>query len=288
MEIEERLIFAANQLESISWDNIDDLTAQQMDSNISFGKAMIQERDWPLISVLHLEAIAFFVQGNTDAEVQELYIYALQRRSLLVQKATERLVKITKTGRNARLSENEQIDCDTAFQTIYINICGIFDVFSVLFNFYKNGNEIRQTLDVDLTKKSFREKLEIKKLDTLVKRHEEWIKYLKTNIRHKIVHQIPPYIPPCEMTPEELTEHDRLEDAKWQALTNEDIKTAEHHELAQSKLGRFSPYVAFTELGKKNGRMDICTILNDVITAQKFISECSIILNEVRLAKLPI
>lgn len=273
---------SVDQLDTILWENISETAVEVEHQNISHAKAIMQEKKWPSVSFVHLEAIDSFVRENDNPKVRELYLYAIQRRSLQIHNATERFIRIAFTSRTERLSNIERIDCDMAFQAIYINICGTLDALSVLLNFYQNGGEIVQNPEINMTRKNFCKKLRLPELNALVAKHGEWLNHIQRTIRHNIVHRIPPYIPPCELTPDELEEHNRLENEKQLALGKKNFLAAKQYEKLQFQLARFFPYVAFTGLDGKVGKMDVCTVLNDVIIAQKLISECGIILSKLR------
>lgn len=89
-----------------------------------------------------------------------------------------------------------------------------------------------------------------------------WFDYL-LDYRHALAHQIPLYVPPYVIRPNDADKYKGLAQLKHQALVDRDIEQVHNVDLEMAKLGTFEPFIAHSFTKKHKQMLFHSQVLQD-------------------------
>ncbi len=180
---------------------------------------------------------------STEATVPVNMRLTVGRRLGTLVRAIEQVYEILPPEREDIPERGEVVDATIAIQSFVLNTFGCLDNLAWIWVYEKDikgkdGNELdpkRVGLGSKEVRISFTDEFRAY-LDS----RQKWFENLK-NFRDSLAHRIPLYIPPYIVTPANVDEYNRLEQASGEALQRADFEEYDRLQSEQKKLGLFRP-----------------------------------------------
>jgi len=167
---------------------------------------------------------------------------------------------------------DEVVDATIAIQSFVLNTFGCLDNLAWILVYEKDikgkdGNELdpkRVGLGSKEVRISFTDEFRAY-LDS----RQKWFENLK-NFRDSLAHRIPLYIPPYIVTPANVDEYNRLEQASGEALQRADFEEYDRLQSEQKKLGLFRPWMTHSQFEKAPSVVFHSQLVADYVTIDEF------------------
>lgn len=175
------------------------------------------------------------------------------RRLETLKRCIENIYETCPPDQTERLSEKQLSDLVISLQSFMFNCYGCLDNLAWI---WAKEKEIKQSKGKDLNptqigllgknKNGEYKFIELRKtlpenfINELSK-YDDWFDKYLTDFRHALAHRIPPYIPPAQLTNEEIIEIDKLENERMQASIQGNHNKSEEINQKQKSIGRFCP-----------------------------------------------
>lgn len=171
--------------------------------------------------------------------------YGLGRRIKLVQEAFRGIFNSTPPNTVTVPEVNSLTTTSIFLQALISNIYGCLDNIAWIWFHQNHDNEEiarihRNRIGLTTSHASLRQSLP-SEFNAKLEEYDDWISHIK-EIRDALAHQIPIYLVPYMVNPENRERHDQLEREKFQVLLAEGFEAFERLETEQKELSFFKPY----------------------------------------------
>jgi hypothetical protein len=166
-----------------------------------------------------LAASVTFAQGLSDQQARHFALYGVGRRYGILWSAFRSILEVVRIDRTTPLTGDEGRAVSRDLNTIYINTVGVIDNYAWILRHEKGSADIRALAAnrVGLFAKAFLKDPCFAPLMLLLNPFKAWFNELRSR-RDPAAHQIPPYVPPTVLDPENLQRYQQIE-GQMAALT---------------------------------------------------------------------
>ena len=231
-----------------------------------FHQAMIDLQDLMFRGVVEC-------QNPPNDDVRRFLAHGVGRRLSVMKRSIEEMFTIFPPDREASLSNDEAVSLQIHLHAFLINLAGVFDNWAWAF-VHRHGlrPDIHPTR-VSIFKEETQQYLPELMLDALGEHdigtwHSEYAK----EYRDALAHRIAPYVPPAELTKEEVAKHRELQEVRDKALADLDFDADEEARNLQLQLGTASPFFVHDINPDEEGRWVVLhgQLLCDIMTVIAF------------------
>jgi len=203
---------------------------------------------------------------------REYATHGFGRRLGTLVRAIEQVYEILPPEREDIPERDEVVDATIAIQSFVLNTFGCLDNLAWILVYEKDikgkdGNELdpkRVGLGSKEVRISFTDEFRAY-LDS----RQKWFENLR-DFRDSLAHRIPLYIPPYIVTPANVDEYNRLEQASGEALQRADFEEYDRLQSEQKKLGLFRPWMTHSQFEKAPSVVFHSQLVADYVTIDEF------------------
>lgn len=247
---------------SILWYPYSDLT----ESEIGKEKEQILFHHWHPVFVeffTSLSGTLFQIEKN---DVHSILLYGVSRRLGSMRRALNDICNIAYPDRTEVAGEDEKTRLDDALLLFYVHLIGVIDALAIAFHRVSVDPDNRREKTADLLRSKFRTEVGIQNLNDLFQDNDSWVKRVKSELRNRYVHKVPPYVPPAELNEADQGNWARLEMEHATAIRDGRYEELEKIRDKQASLGVFCSEIWFIE---DNAAMPLLiTVLDDAMRFQ--------------------
>ncbi len=185
----------------------------------------------------------FTTLGLKDPRAKEFATHGFARRIRIIERCIDNVFKLLPPSQRTPPTDDARLDAEINLQAFIFNVYGGLDNLAAIWAHErnvknKNGKKLSPML-VGIGKKCevLRASLPLN-LQTHLGEMDGWLDYLE-NYRHALGHQIPLYIPPYIVPPQNEARHHAIDEEVWAAIRAHRFADAEKLEVERSSLAYF-------------------------------------------------
>lgn len=180
---------------------------------------------------------------SLNDHVRRFLAHGVGRRLSVLKRAIEEIFAIFPPERKASLSDDEAVSLQINLHAFLINLAGVFDNWAWAFVYQHGLRPNLHPTQISIFKSDTQHYLPQPMLDALDQYDiETWHSEYAKEYRDALAHRIAPYIPPAQLTDEEIVRHQTLQQVRDQAIANMDMNADEAARNEQLQLGTASAF----------------------------------------------
>ncbi|MFG1182845.1 hypothetical protein [Xanthobacter versatilis] len=175
-------------------------------------------------------------------EADHFFRYGVMRRLRMIDSSFKSFQTIVPPNRILPLSQDQSDRACRDLNAIYIDLLGLLDNYAWVAVYQTGSAPTRAAgpMSIGLFKPAFKAEVAFQPLIAAMKEFDDWEKDVKTR-RNPAVHRMPLYVPSAALTPEDVSEFERIEAQISRALHAQEFEKLTSLRDSQQRIGTLIP-----------------------------------------------